>query len=188
MNKKSILKGILAIVKTMVGIFAVAFILVVFLQRFSDNKISFFSYRMFTVITGSMEPDYSVGDVLIAKSVDPSTIKTGDVITYTGKVSSFNKKIITHEVIGISKDENDKYVFRAKGKANLVEDPAVSEDQLLGVVIYKSKILSLIYRIISKKIGFYILIIVPILFVIGSEIISTMLEKEEKRREKNNSN
>lgn len=79
-------------------------------------------------------------------------------------------------------------MFRAKGKANLVEDPAVSEDQLLGVVIYKSKILSLIYRIISKKIGFYILIIVPILFVIGSEIISTMLEKEEKRREKNNSN
>lgn len=64
--------------------FLVAFIVVVCLQRFSDNKISFFNYRMFTVISGSMKPKYDIGDVLISKKEDPSKIKVGDTISYLG--------------------------------------------------------------------------------------------------------
>ena len=50
------------------------------------------------------------------------------------------------------------------------------------MVVYRLVILSFIYRIISTKIGFYIFIIIPLLFIIGSEFISTLLRKEEKRR------
>ena len=35
---------------------------------------------MFTVVSGSMEPKYKIGDVLIAKEKDPSKIKVGDAI------------------------------------------------------------------------------------------------------------
>ena len=45
-------------------------------------------------------------------------------------------------------------------------------------------ILSLVYRIVGTKIGFYLCIIIPILFIIGSEMIATLLEKEEERRAK----
>lgn len=182
MKNKQIFKKIFSIAKIFGGIILIGFIVVVFLQRFSDNEISFFNYRMFTVITGSMEPRYVVGDVLISKNVEPSTIKVGDAISYKGKVGSFRDKVITHEVIGIETDENGDYLFRAKGRANIVEDPIVFEDQLYGVIVYKSIILSIIYRIISTKAGFYIFIILPILFVVGSEMISTMLDKEDKRR------
>lgn len=187
-KKNKILNIILATVRTLVIITFVAFIVVVCLQRFSGNKISFFNYRMFTVISGSMEPKYIIGDVLIAKKVDASKIKIGDAITYQGTKDSFTGKVITHEVIGVEKDENGKYLFRAKGLATLVEDPIVSESQLYGKVIYKSVILSSIYRIVATNIGFYIFIIIPMVFIIGSEILSTLLKKEEKKREELKSN
>ncbi|MGE5456020.1 MAG: signal peptidase I [Ignavibacteriales bacterium] len=187
-KKSKKLKIVLATVRALVIVLFAAFIIVVCLQRFSDNKLSFFNYRMFTVISGSMKPKYDIGDVLISKNVEPSKIKVGDVISYQGIKGGFAGKVITHQVIGVTKSGSGKYIFRAKGLANLVEDPAVSEDQLYGKVIYKSVILSAIYRIVSTNIGFYIFIIIPMVFIIGSEIISTLLKKEEKRREelKNN--
>lgn len=172
------------IFRVLVGIVIVGFIIVVCLQRFSDNKISFFNYRMFTVISGSMKPKYNIGDVLIAKHVDPSTIKVGDSVSYLGTEGGFENKVITHQVVRIGKDANGNYLFHTKGLANLVEDPVVFANQIYGVVIYRSIILSLIYRIVDTKIGFYLFIILPMLYIIGSEIITTLLSREEKRRGK----
>lgn len=185
LRENKIFKITKKVLEILIGIILVGFIVVVCLQRFSDNKISFFDYRMFTVVSGSMEPVYNVGDVLVAKKVEPSTIKVGDDITYEGLSGSFNDKVITHRVVRIEKDSNNKYVFHTKGIANLVEDLVpVSESQIYGIIIYKSLLLSTIYRIVATNIGFYLFIIIPILYVIGSEIITVMLDKEEKRREK----
>ena len=173
---------ILKIVFEVIIFFAlVGFILSVCLQRFSNNKLSIFNYRMFTVISGSMEPKYKIGDVLIAKEINPKDIKVGDTVSYLGTSGSFKDKVITHQVTRIE-TVNGKYYFHTKGLANLVEDPPVSEDQLYGKVIYKCFIISLVYKIVSTNIGFYLFIIVPIIYIISSEIISTLLNKEDKKR------
>lgn len=182
LGNKKWFKAIKIAIKTLIIVALAGFIISVCLQRFSGNKISFLNYRMFTVITGSMKPKYDVGDVLIAKEIDTSKIKIGDTISYLGDEGDFRGKVITHEVIGIDKDEEGKYVFTAKGLANLIEDPEVSEDQLYGKVVYKSLMLSTIYTIVGTKLGMFCFIIIPLIFVIGSEILSTLLSKEEKRR------
>lgn len=169
------------VVKVMIWVCLIAFIISVCLQRFSNNKLSFFNFRMFTVITGSMKPEYNIGDVLIAKVTKPEKIKVGDKITYQGTVNSFKDKVITHQVTKIE-EKDGKYYFHTKGLANLVEDPVVSEDQVYGKVIYKTFIISFVYKIVSTNIGFYAFIIVPIMYIVISEIISTLLEREEKRR------
>lgn len=188
MKNNKIYKIVMAIAQVLFVVVLVGFIIVVCLQRFSDNKISFFNYRMFTVISGSMEPKYKIGDVLISKDVDASKIKVGDTVSYLGATGDFKDKVITHQVVSIGTDDDGKYLFHTKGLANLVEDPVVSESQIYGVVIYKSIILSIIYRIVGTTIGFYLFIILPLLFIIGSEIISTMLEKEDERRKKISNN
>lgn len=180
---KKILKLILNIIKIVIYIALALFILVVCMQRFSNNKISFFNYRMFTVVSQSMTPKYDIGDVLISKQVNPSKIKEGDVVSYLGSVGDFNGKVITHRVVNVEKRDDGKYYYRTKGDANIVEDPIVSEEQLYGVVIYKAVILSLIYRIVGTKVGFFLFIIIPIMFIIGSEMVTSLLEKEEERRQ-----
>lgn len=181
---KKIFKIISIVIKTIIGVALAAFILVVCMQRFSDNKLSLFNFRLFSVVSQSMVPVYDIGDVLVAKEQDPSTIKEGDIVSYLGTTGSFANKVVTHRVVNVEKREDGKYYYRTKGDANLVEDPIVMEDQLYGVVVYKSVLLSLVYRIVGTQIGFFMFIIIPIMFVIGSEMISTLLEKEEDRRKK----
>ena len=141
---------------------------------------------MFSVASSSMAPDYQVGDVLIVKITDPEDIKVGDSVTYYGKVGSFANKVITHQVIKIDKDVDGNRIFHTKGISNLVEDPIVYEEQIYGVVQFKSEILSFIYKLINTKYGMFLLIIVPIFYIIGSEMLTFMLENEEKRRGINN--
>ena len=179
---KKAFKIIKTILNIIIYVLCLLFLLVVCLQRFSDNKIAFFNYRMFTVASGSMEPQYNIGDVLIAKKKKAEDIKVGDSVSYLGSSGNFENKVITHKVISIEIDENGKYLFHTKGIANLVEDPVVYYDQLYGVIIYKASILSFMYKIISTKYGLFLFIIIPLFYIIGSEILSIMLEKEEKRR------
>lgn len=184
MKNNKILKYIFKTLQVLVYVALALFVFVVVLQRFSDNKISFFNYRMFTVISESMAPKYKVGDILVSKEVNPSKIKVGDVISYKGTSGSFQGKIITHQVTEINKNSSGKYIFHAKGLANIIEDPLVYEDQLYGVVVYKTKILSLIYKIIATPVGFILFVLIPITVTIGTEIIENKMEKIEKSKKK----
>lgn len=158
------------------------FVFIVCLQRFSNNRLSFFNYRMFTVVSGSMEPEYEIGDVLIAKEKDPTTIRVGDTISYLGTIGQFDDKVITHRVVNIEKDKDGKLLFHTKGDANLIEDPIVHQDKLYGVVIYKTIILSNIYRVVGTSTGMFIFVVLPILYIIGSEFVSFLVSKEDERR------
>ena len=188
--KKDMLKKIFRIVKGIINVIivlvVVSFALIICLQRFSGNKISFLNYRVFTVVTGSMQPKYNIGDVLIAKAKDPSEIKIGDAISYVASVGEIKNNVVTHEVVNITKDENGDYLFHSKGIVNLVEDPVVHEDQLYGVVVYKTKLLSFVRKMINTNIGMLLFVVIPVLYIIISEVIAILIEKEEKRREKAN--
>ena len=184
-ERNKFLKFLIKILKGIFIIIILAFVATVYLQKFSGNKVSFFNYRMFTVITGSMEPRYNIGDVLLAKDVKPSEIKVGDAISYRGTVGTFKDKIITHEVVDVNKDSSGKYIFNTKGLTNLIEDPIVYEDQLYGVIVYKDVFLSLIYKIIKTNIGFFLCIIVPLVGLVGYELVTTLLDKEAKKRSRN---
>ena len=184
MDFKKIMKIVVKGLKIFCYVLFVCFILSVCLQRFSKNEISIFNYRMFTVASGSMEPKYMIGDVLFSKDVEASKVKVGDAITYLGKTGDVANKVITHEVVDIEKDENGKYIFHTKGLTNLIEDPIVYEEQLYGIVIHKAFLLSIVYKIISTPVGFYAFIIIPIMYIIGSEIIASALERKEEELKK----
>ena len=181
---KKLFKVLKSIINIAITLMVIAFVLVVCLQRFSNNEISIFSYRMFTVVSGSMVPEYEIGDVLISKETDPALIKVGDDVSYLGKSGTFKDKVVTHRVIKIEKDADGKYVFHTKGIANIVADPVVHEDQLYGVVKRKDILLSFVYKCVSTKTGMFLFVGIPILYIIGSEMLSFMLEKEEERRKK----
>ena len=181
---KKVFRILKSIVNIVITLLVIAFVMVVCLQRFSNNEISIFSYRMFTVVSGSMVPDYEIGDVLISKETDPAKIKVGDDVSYLGNSGTFKDKVVTHRVIKVDKDVDGKYIFHTKGLANLVADPVVHEEQLYGVVKGKLILLSFVYKCVSNKTGMFLFIGIPILYIIGSEMLSFMLEREEERRRK----
>ncbi len=185
LKENKILGIILKVIKVCFAVMMVAFILMVLLQRVSDNRVSLFNLRIFTVVSGSMEPKYKIGDVLISMETKPEDIKVGDTISYIGERGTVAGKIITHQVESIDKDLNNKYVFHTKGLANDISDIyPVTEDQVYGVVVYKVFLLSLVYKVIGTTWGLFVFVVIPLLYIVGSEMIEIMLEKEEERRAK----
>ena len=171
------IKFLLKFIKVIVWIFVLLVIFVILVQRIFNNQVSIGSYRMFTVVTGSMDPVYKVGDVVISKEVDPSTIKKGDDVVYLGEKNDFKDKIVTHRVIKIEKKDNE-YYFTTKGIANDYSDPVISSDQIYGKVVYRPIVLSFLSSILNTRLGFYLLIFVPVAFLIFLEILDYIKRKE----------
>ena len=128
-------------------------------------------WKPVVVLTGSMEPTYSVGSVIYYKQVPKEEIKQGDAITFTLKDNTF----VTHRVNII---ENDMY--ETKGDANESPDiDKVSYDNIKG----KVQKLSIPY------IGHYInfvghnMYLIPIVVIIlALEFILSNMEIPDKKR------
>ena len=75
---------------------------------------------LYTIVSGSMEPNIKVYDVVISKKVkSPKDIKVGDVITFISSSSVSKGMTVTHRVIEVKQGENG-VVYRTKGDNNLI--------------------------------------------------------------------
>ena len=146
---------------------------VIILQKVTESNKSIAGYRIFRVITGSMEPEYEVGEVVISKEVDPKNIKVGDDIVYLGTYGEYSGKIIMHSVVAIDTDENGNLNFHAKGlRSTSVEDPQIKESQVYGVVKFKSGILTVLYKLATNIYSLFIIISILVLNVFISFRVS----------------
>lgn len=183
MKNSKFLKGLMLIVKMIFGIIVLAIFALIFIQRVSKDSVSLFGYKMYTVVTESMVPEYNLYEMLIVKEIDASDIKINDDVTYRGAISDFKGKIVTHRVRQIKPQADGSYRFVTKGIANEYLDPEISETQILGKVVYKSKILSFLSKIINNVFGFYFAIILPMTILIFIEVVETINEKKEEKDE-----
>ena len=181
MKNKNIIKIILGIIKSIAKFFIVCVFSIIFLQRVSNNSINLAGFSIYTVVTESMYPKYKVYDMILVKSVDTKSIKVHDDVVYKGEKSDFQGKIVTHRVEDITED-NGVLTFTTKGINNDIEDPLVNENQIMGKVVHKLLLLSLISKVINNTYGFYFLIFVPLVVVIFLEVMESIEEKKELKK------
>lgn len=110
-------------------------------------------YQVYNVISGSMEPTYSKGDLIYVKAVNPYDIKVGDPITFVA-----NEKLVvaTHRVVRVDKDNR---CFYTKGDANETEDQKpVRFENVKGVPQFAIPLLGYVSDYISHAPGTYVAI------------------------------
>ena len=154
LNISKIYKVLWNILSKIITILILFVSIIIVVQKVTNNKESFFGYRIFRVQTGSMIPKYNIGDVILVKEKDINKIKVGDDVTYKGESGSVKGLLVTHRVIDIEEVEGKK-AFHTKGIANNLEDPIVYGNQINGVVQTKLYILSLICLLLNNKYVFY---------------------------------
>lgn len=138
---------------------------------------------LYTIISGSMEPNIKVWDVVISKKVNsPQSIKVGDVITFTSTSSVSRGMIVTHRVIEVKQTANG-YEYRTKGDNNLSPDssPALYHN-VIGKVVLRIPQLGRIQSFLGKKGGWLIVIVIPALFIIVSDILKIFKLTEVKNK------
>ena len=179
-----ILKKIAKIIEVILIAIIIFISLIIIIQRFSNNEKSFLGYRIFRVETGSMVPKYLVGDVILVKDQKFEQLKIGDDLTYNGLSGNVAGKIITHQIIDIE-IVNGKKIIHTKGIANTQEDPEIFEEQIIGKVITKMNILTVITKCLNNKYIFYFLGIVPLTIYIFFSVIRYNNRVEERVKERN---
>lgn len=178
-----ILKTIFKILWWGLEVLIIFLAIVIIVPRLTNNEKTFLGFRIFNVATGSMEPEYAVGDILISKERDPSLINVGDNIVYLGDEGGYDGKIITHNVVKIDRDEKGDYLFHTKGRANTVEDPIVHEDQIYGVIVYNNIVLAWLSKILTNRYGLYFFVMVPVILYGFIGLIKTQGERIEQEKE-----
>ena len=112
-------------------------------------------FNCYTVISGSMEPTYSVGDLLYVKKVDVNTIKVGDPITF---VLNEDLVVATHRVVEI---DTEHQRFYTQGDANEIRDnQPVLFQNVKGVPQFAIPKMGYVSDFIQNPPGLYISIIV----------------------------
>lgn len=180
-KENKVLNVLFMVMKAITTLIIILIVSVIFVQRVSNNKVTFGGYSMFTIVTESMVPKYEVGDMILAKSVDVNSLKRGDDVVYLGRQDSYKDKIVTHQIVKIEMNGNRR-VFHTKGIANNYEDPIVVGDQIYGKVIYKSWLLSFLSKIVNNTYGFYFIVFVPFVIMIFFEVIDVIHDKDKIKR------
>lgn len=172
------------ILEIFIYVILIMILIIVGLQKISNNNISLFGYRIFRVISLSMEPEYKINDIILVHETDVENIKIGDNIAYRSSIGDNRQVVITHKVIDIEKDEKGNTLFHTKGIANNVEDPLVQEKQVYGIVVSKLYIFSIVNKILNNIYGYILLIYIPLAILIIKnikELISLIKEKTDEK-------
>lgn len=129
------------------------------------------NYKIYTVLSGSMEPAIHTGSLIFVKSQE--NYNEGDIITVP---TSDGRATVTHRVI--SKAEKDGEVtFKTKGDANDGEDrEVIEEDSIIGKTFLAIPLLGYPVNYAKTPQGLILLIIIPAIIIIYDEV--RKIEKE----------
>ena len=126
--------------------------------------VKLFGLEPYTVISGSMEPEYHVGSLIYVKKTSVEELEINMPITYTmnGGV------VVTHRIIEIIKDESTGQVkYITKGDANKDADGTpVTFDRIIGRPVMHIPLLGYVSHFVQNPPGVYIVIMVLAMLVL----------------------
>lgn len=115
--------------------------------------------RVFSVLSGSMEPNYPTGSLIFVREVDPFTLAEGDVITFMLDEDT----VATHRIVDVVPDEGDPSVvrFQTKGDANDAPDGSlVHYKNVIGSPVFCVPQLGYVMNYVQNPPGLYVAIAV----------------------------
>lgn len=129
-----------------------------------------FGGRSFSVMSGSMEPSISTGDLVMTAPVAPGDAATGDVVTFTDP--NDDGRLLTHRV-ATSSQRGDTYHFVTKGDANeAAERWSVPADGRIGRVTYRLPVLGYVLTVAKSPAARVALLTIPALFLAALALTS----------------
>ncbi len=169
-----ILKKLASIFSAIIFVICLALLAVVIITPKSENGskvVNIAGYSIMTVLTGSMEPDYKVGDIVIVKKTVTDELKVKDVITFYSNDPTMEGQIVTHRIIDIT-EENGQRLFETKGDNNQIADlEKVEEGDVIGKVQgrvpYVGKAANFMQ---TNRTAFFLIVILPMLVIMALEV------------------
>lgn len=99
---------------------------IVSVTTFNRNDRNLFGYRAYIVMSDSMSAtDFSAGDLVLVKEVDPSTLQEGDIIAYESQNDENYGEVVTHKIRRLTTDDAGSPGFITYGTTTDTDDAEV---------------------------------------------------------------
>ena len=98
-----------------------------------DPNKTFLGYRAYNILSGSMEPELSIGDLVIVKAIPAEELQNGDIVTYYP--TDNEGTTVTHRVVSTMLKDG-QVVVETKGDAVDQSDPLIYGESVIGVVVF----------------------------------------------------
>lgn len=136
--------------------------------------------KTYTVLTGSMEPTYPPGTLVVVRPVAPDELSMGDVITF--QLRSGEAQVATHRIVGVGADATGEPLFVTRGDANNVDDEdPVRPVQVIGKLWYAVPYIGWVNNVINGSARAWAIPIAAVgLFVYGAVMV--LHAARERRR------
>jgi len=141
---------------------------IVSVSTFDRADRNLFGYKAFIVLSDSMKAtDFDAGDLVLVKEVDCSTLKEGDIISYTSQNTSNYGETVTHKIRKLTTDANGEPGFVTYGTTTDTDDETiVTYPYVLGK--YQSHIpkIGTFFQFLKTTPGYIVCILIPFLILI----------------------
>ena len=128
-----------------------------------DEIPSFFGWKPFIVLSGSMETQIMTGDIVVVKEIDAKELKENDIVAF----KDTDNIVITHRIIETIKDENGNTEYKTKGDNNNDEDNGyVKPEQIEGIYKFRIGKLGNLALFVQTPVGMIICISIPLLMLL----------------------
>lgn len=156
---------------TLIAILTVA-VVVFMLTKVSGGSPTLFGFSLHRIITGSMEPELMIGDVILSKEIkDPSDIGIGNIITFQGDARFDNQKVTHRVLVAPYDDGKGNLVLVTKGDANQKDDGVINYADVESKYLSKLDFLRVLYNFFFSTGGFLVFIFL-LLLIFFDEIVN----------------
>ncbi|KEZ51680.1 signal peptidase I [Metabacillus indicus] len=133
-----------------------------------DKAPELFGYKALTILSNSMQPQFSAGDLIIINTKKQP--KINDIITFKNQEGL----IITHRITEIIQTSSS-LSYRTMGDYNQIEDEFLtSPKDVLGVKATVVPFAGYVAQFISSPVGIFLFIVLPLIFLFVIEIFQRL--------------
>ena len=167
MKALKIIRSILVWLMVALAVFMMIFT-IVSVSTFDRADRNLFGYKAFIVLSDSMsKTDFSAGDLVLVKAVDPSTLKEGDIIAYTSQNTSNYCETVTHKIRKLTTDANGEPGFVTYGTTTDTDDETiVTYPYVLGKYQGRIPKVGTFFQFLKSTPGYIVCILIPFLLLI----------------------
>jgi signal peptidase I len=140
-------------------------IVMVISSRASGGEPQLFGYQFKTVLSGSMEPTFKTGSLIVVEEVkDAKSLKENDVITFRQD----EENVVTHRIVEVVK-QGDNIFYRTKGDNNEEADmnPVMTQNIVAKYSGITIPFIGYFLNFASTPLGTGLLLIIPGLLLLG---------------------
>ena len=141
---------------------------IVSVNTFDRNDRAVFGHKMYIVLSDSMSAtDFSAGDLVVVKEVDPSTLRANDIVAFVSQSSESYGQTMTHKIRARTVSDNGEPGFITYGTTTGIDDEEiVTYPYVQGKYVFAIPKLGSFFTFMKTPLGYLVCILLPFLLLI----------------------